>query len=506
LAKLVPGVNDLATLYPEVAKQADGWDPGTVASKSGKKLEWLCKKGHIWSAVVASRTPPANNGCPVCANKTVLKGFNDFATLYPEMAKEAHGWDPCTVTAGSSKRLQWHCANGHTWPATVASRTPPTSSGCPFCAGQKVLPGVNDLATLYPDLAKQAFGWDPSAVTSKSHQKLDWCCEKGHTWQAVVSGRTPPTSSGCPICSGKKVLAGFNDLATLYPDVAMEAEGWDPTTVTTGNKQKRWWRCRLGHRWDATINSRLGGGRLTGCRVCSGQEVLLGFNDLATLYPEVAAQADGWDPASVGTGTKATRAWICNLGHRWSASVTNRTRLQSGCPYCSGRSVLKGFNDLATLYPALAKEAVGWDPVGVTCGNNKIKRWCCEKGHFWEAAVNDRTPPKNSGCPECSVSGFKKTLPACFYLLERPGEQQLGITNFWENRLRNHAQFGWSVVEVVGPFPGDQVLALEKKLKLWLRNEVGLVPGTHENWFTARMEVQSLAELKARSGVETDLF
>jgi hypothetical protein len=50
------------------------------------------------------------------------------------------------------------------------------------------------------------------------------------------------------------------------------------------------------------------------------------------------------------------------------------------------------------------------------------------------------------------------------------------------------------------------VLALEKKLKKWLRKEVGLVPGAQENWFTARMEVQSLAELKARSGVETDLF
>jgi Resolvase, N terminal domain len=33
-----------------------------------------------------------------------------------------------------------------------------------------------------------------------------------------------------------------------------------------------------------------------------------------------------------------------------------------------------------------------------------------------------------------------------------------------------------------------------------------LVPATHENWFTASLEVQSLAELKARSGVETDLF
>ena len=40
----------------------------------------------------------------------------------------------------------------------------------------------------------------------------------------------------------------------------------------------------------------------------------------------------------------------------------------------------------------------------------------------------------------------------------------------------------------------------------WLRNEVGLVPGTHENWFTSKLEVRSLAELKAQSGVETELF
>jgi hypothetical protein len=95
---------------------------------------------------------------------------------------------------------------------------------------------------------------------------------------------------------------------------------------------------------------------------------------------------------------------------------------------------------------------------------------------------------------------------AWFYFLERPGEQQLGITNYREVRLRFHAKFGWQELEVVGPFPGDEVLALEKKLKQWLRKEVGLVPGTHENWFTASLEVQSLAELKARSGVETELF
>jgi hypothetical protein len=142
----------------------------------------------------------------------------------------------------------------------------------------------------------------------------------------------------------------------------------------------------------------------------------------------------------------------------------------------------------------------------VTAGSNLKKSWRCDKGHTWTTTVSSRTPPITSGCPECTEFGFKQKLPAWFYLLQRPGEQQLGVTNKLKNRLIRHAGFGWSEVEVVGPCPGDQVLDLEKKLKKWLRKEVGLVPGTHENWFTSRLEVNSLAELKAVSGVETDLF
>jgi len=80
------------------------------------------------------------------------------------------------------------------------------------------------------------------------------------------------------------------------------------------------------------------------------------------------------------------------------------------------------------------------------------------------------------------------------------------LTIPWSRSPHRTSFFSWDELELVGPYPGDQVLTLEKKLKRWLRREVGLVPGTRENWFTARMEVQSLAELKARSGVETDLF
>ena len=34
------GVNDLATLHPELAAEADGWDPSEVRAGSGKKLRW----------------------------------------------------------------------------------------------------------------------------------------------------------------------------------------------------------------------------------------------------------------------------------------------------------------------------------------------------------------------------------------------------------------------------------------------------------------------------------
>ena len=47
---------------------------------------------------------------------------------------------------------------------------------------------------------------------------------------------------------------------------------------------------------------------------------------------------------------------------------------------------------------------------------------------------------------------------------------------------------------------------LRRSFKKWIKKEIGLMEGTTENWSTTKMEVQSLAELMARSGIETDLF
>jgi predicted GIY-YIG superfamily endonuclease len=62
----------------------------------------------------------------------VLKGFNDLATTHPEIAAQAHRWNPATVTAGSNKHRSWKCEEGHVWSASPNKRS--SGRGCPTCA------------------------------------------------------------------------------------------------------------------------------------------------------------------------------------------------------------------------------------------------------------------------------------------------------------------------------------------------------------------------------------
>jgi len=367
----------------------------------------------------------------------------------------------------------------------------------------KVIVGVNDLQTKYPDIAAEAYGCDPTTVTKSSGQKQDWICKEEHIYSSRVTDRTG-SGNGCPFCSNKKVIAGFNDLKTKFPDIAAEAHEWDPSVVMPGTDQKKDWKCNMGHLYSSVVASRTTNGN--GCPICAGQEVLTGFNDLKTKFPDIAAEAYGWDPSTVVAGTMQKKHWKCNKGHIYPTSVSSRTHMGSGCPFCDNKQVLAGFNDLQTKFPDIAAEAYEWDPSTVVAGTHQKQDWKCKEGHIYSSSVNGRTS-NGSGCPTCAEHGFDPDKDAWFYLMQRPGEQQLGISNVLVDRLRTHESNGWSLIEhTTVPSKGQKVLDTEKIFKKWLKKEIGLMEGTTENWSTTRMEVQSLAELKARSGIETDLF
>nr|WP_302642680.1 zinc-ribbon domain-containing protein [uncultured Dysosmobacter sp.] len=255
--------------------------PKDVTYGSHQKVWWRCPQGHSYRSEVRIRM--RGTGCPVCAGRTVLPEENSLAAKFPDLLSE---WDteknspllPTQVMPGAHRKVWWRCPKGHSWQASVASRVT-SNAGCPFCAGQKVLPGFNDLASLHPQLAVQ---WDrkkngaltPEAVSVYSNRRVWWLCDKGHSFCAVIAHRVN-RESDCPYCTNRKVLPGFNDLETKAPVIASQ---WHPTLngsftpqqVTPGSSRKAWWLCENGHAWKSVISSRTGKQRC-GCPVCAGR-------------------------------------------------------------------------------------------------------------------------------------------------------------------------------------------------------------------------------------------
>lgn len=219
---------------------------------------------------------------------------NLLSEVHPELIEQ---WSernlpltPDKITYGSNKIVWWKGACGHEWQTSIKARS--NGENCPICSGARVIEGVNDLATLKPELAAE---WSsknktlkPTMVSVGSHKKVIWKGKCGHEWSATVKSRAT-NGTGCPYCSHNKILVGFNDLASQRPEIAAE---WSeknyplkPNMVTAFANRKVWWRCSKGHEWNTLISTRSGGSQ---CPYCSGIILLKGFNDLATTQPQLA--------------------------------------------------------------------------------------------------------------------------------------------------------------------------------------------------------------------------
>ena len=182
-----------------------------------------------------------------------------------------------------------------------------------------------------------------------------------------------------------------------------------PQDVTAGMETRVWWKCPKGrdHVWEATVLKRSRKG--TGCPFCANRRAGL-KNSLAALAPKFARE---WHPTKNGAvrptdvvpGARRKAWWRCRFGHEWQADIVQRTRVGTGCPYCSGYRVTPE-RTLAAVAPAVArtwhpKKNGTLKPTDVASGTAKKVWWLCKRGHEWRAGVNDRAR-RGTGCPMCS--------------------------------------------------------------------------------------------------------
>ena len=467
---------------------------------SNKKIGWICNKGHRWKATVYNRV----NGtkCPFCTNSKILRGFNDLETLNPNLAKEwdytKNGKKPCEIGAGTAKKYWWIChVCGYEWEAPVVVRHL-KNVGCPECAKEKhtSFPEQSIFyylqkyykkyqvynrylfenkyeADIYIKKLKLAIEYDGSyyhnIVGSKKREnnknkylisnniKLIRVREnvKNDKLSDDIDIIAIPKNPNCKEIDKalEKIITRINQLYNIeanhvfntekdrfkimdnyivgikknsllskYPDIAQE---WDytknrisPDNVSVSSEKRVWWICsNCKNEWQATISNRT---RMNaGCPKCGIKKQLESFNrnmidSKGSLNENNPTLAKEWNyekngeltPNDIIATSNKKVWWKCVKGHEWEASIFKRNA-GTGCPYCSNRKVLKGFNDLATKNPELLKE---WDycknkeirPEDVVYGSYKKVWWKCSKcGHEWQTLIATRTI-QGCNCPICS--------------------------------------------------------------------------------------------------------
>lgn len=410
------GYNDLATTHPELVKK---WDyqlnksiqPTKIIASSKKNVHWVDKCGHRWTAIVANMAYKGD-GCPICSGRKLAYGVNDFKTWCidnhrDELLKE---WDynknkiqPYEYHPHTSEKVWWICSRGHSYHQSIGGKTGAKCKGCPKCTSES--------QTSFPEFAILYYLKDKGITAEHSYKELGYELDvfipekrigiefDGSHWHKNKTEQDLKKNKQCKedgivLYRVRIDIPALNDSSVDY--CCME----DEKEITIQKMLQDIFNIPF----DVDFNR-------DNIAINQLREFTEKENSLAIKNQELAAE---WHPTKNGKLTPDMFAygsgqyvwWLGKCGHEWKMAISSRNK-GSGCPYCTNRKVLKGFNDLATKCPDLLEE---WDykkndvlPAEILYGTSRKVWWVCsECGHSWQTNVDLRAISKH-GCPVCAM-------------------------------------------------------------------------------------------------------
>ena len=423
--------NSLSFHRPDLLKDWDyeknTVDPEKTYYHSNKKVWWICHiHNYSYQAPVDNRVN--GSGCPVCANKIVLPGVNDFESwcirndrmyLLDEWDRDKNTLAPDHISPFANKKIHWKCKEGHEYCSSLANRTG-NNTGCPVCnrhfwssfPEQAILYYVkkhfpNAVSTYTADWLERleldilisdintAVEYDGEhwhkSITAKDRHKNELCEEKGITLIRVREEGLPPIDGCINISVPPRSSKGLNRaILEVLALLGIQDEDVDVDRDTS--------------------------------MIVASYDFSKKENSIANKYPELLSEWDyekngDSDPEYINYGTTRKYWWKCPIcGESYLRSVNARTNQKQGCPnkaclnlkrnksLISTRILKNG--SLADRFPSIAAE---WDPEknngltprDVTGISHKKAWWICPKGHNYQAVIGNRTK-NGTGCPFCA--------------------------------------------------------------------------------------------------------
>lgn len=341
----------------------------------------------------------------------------DYEKNYEEWVKDSkHPRSPEEVKAGSDKRAWWCCQMGHHHKSIIKNRS--KSGFCPICTKEMktsfpeqaiyyYFSKVTFVKNRYNELGKEIDIYLPNLKIGIEYNGAYYHKDKERDKKKIEYFKQ----------KGIRIISIIESNENLLNDDIIEY---------VYNKNLEWVIYEL----FKLINIKAPNINIELDKIDIYNQYILSVkqNSLKNKYPSVA---NDWHPTKNKNLTPDMFLpysskkvwWKCNNHHEWQAKIGDR--INSNCPYCSNKKILKGYNDLSTLNPDLAKE---WHPIKngiltpemVSSGSEKNVWWMCSSKHEWCEKIYNRSNGRN--CPYCSghrvLKGFNDLVTTHPHLIK----------------------------------------------------------------------------------------
>lgn len=435
-----------AILYPEMLPYWDfalnQGDLREYLPKSKYCAYWKCSEGHSWTRAIGdqaaaieryrhSLSQKKGGLCPYCNHERVSAHYN-LEEVCSDVAKQ---WNytkngaltPRNVSPYSQKKVFWQCSfnPAHVWADRISNRTI-LLRGCPICSKHFHI------------------SYSARAIYYYLHQSGICCsCEMPVGRYKIDIEISPKAQEASPIALEvdgywHRFLEAVQRDAKK--DVFLRQKGYRVIRLKEQTDQEEIQvnddvitypvsdRNRYLNRIIQYVLMLVAGIHLEPDHVSDHWKIEEFYyhtrreRSLAVQYPALAQEWSGRNPdvpEVVSPGLSSKRWWKCPKCEReYQATVSNRTRYRSSCPFCSHLRVTPE-TCLAAVFPTIAAE---WDyeknaplkPTEVLPGTDKRVWWKCNYGHRWQTWIYSRTGPAKSKCPFCQGNAVEPRTSLAF--------------------------------------------------------------------------------------------
>ena len=396
---------------------------------------------YTWDASYSNLIYNEGTGCPSCSGNLKIpfedkcKNLNLCAeTKNLEFLEDIMDTDLKNIKP-KTRCLKCHYIWRPSYPSLVYRQT-----GCPACAGNATISqarALEQVAKVCTD--KNVKLLTPFNMRGTKHTRLNLGCNKcNHSWEPVYS-KFIHSRNSCPKCAGRYSPSQFEaeeEIKEICQEINAELDG--PFVYEGGNRTYVPLSCGVcNFKWEPLFNNLKH--HLSGCPACAGNKPT-SQKEAETTVNDVLIEVDCslTRPFQMSGVNKTFLPLICNkCSYSYDVVYSSLVFRKSGCASCAGKLPLTQDQANKRVTDTCKTLNLISFPFVYSNQNTKVPLKCGVCAAEWSSQFNNLTF-RESGCPNCTVYGFKPDQPAILYYasvqtdLDKNRDQtvyKIGITN-----------------------------------------------------------------------------